>query len=75
MKAFCMRCGEHCEDYGTGFRLIPTGFVVYDPTSGHDVPELDVCHRCDIRPPPPLGTPATEQHFNDEEPTCQTKQT
>jgi hypothetical protein len=39
----CAKCNLRFEDLGMGWRLVPTGFVIFDITCDRDVPELDEC--------------------------------
>lgn len=46
----CERCGERYDDnlaYIIGAPLVPTGFLIYDHSTGQDEWDADSCHRGD----------------------------
>jgi hypothetical protein len=59
LKGTCAKCNLRFEDLGMGWRLVPTGFVIYDITSDKDVPELDECRQdgCPGRCEMPVKSP------------------
>ncbi len=43
----CSKCGKAYKLLGTGTRLVPTGFIIYDSVNNRDVHDMDACAQCE----------------------------
>jgi hypothetical protein len=76
----CTTCNRDVE-ISFGSALVPNGFLLFDSTSGQDVPDLDSCERylcphdtrtsCYSRMLPPMGSMGEEAHeFYEDDGEC-----